>query len=195
MRLTKNELKKQREDLQRFQRYLPMLQLRQQQLQSRINKVRRTREEISQTIDSFKKEIFIWVDLFAEEINFEEFISLREVITTTGNIAGVDIPVFERVDFEEKPYDFLNTPFWLDAGIEAVKRMTELNARMAVLKREEEILKEELRIATQRVNLFEKVKIPEAQENIRIISIYLGDQQTASVIRGKIAKAKMEKRR
>lgn len=195
MRLTKNELKKQREDLQRFQRYLPMLQLRQQQLQSRINKVRRTREEISQTIDSFKKEIFIWVDLFAEEINFEELISLREVITTTGNIAGVDIPVFERVDFEEKPYDFLNTPFWLDAGIEAVKRMTELNARMAVLKREEEILKEELRIATQRVNLFEKVKIPEAQENIRIISIYLGDQQTASVIRGKIAKAKMEKRR
>jgi V/A-type H+/Na+-transporting ATPase subunit D len=54
-------------------------------------------------------------------------------------------------------------------------------------------LGEELRITTQRVNLFEKVKIPEAQENIRRIGIYLGDQQTAQVVRGKIAKRNLER--
>ena len=40
------------------------------------------------------------------------------------------------------------------------------------------------------VNLFEKVKIPEAKENIRIIRIFMGDQQTAAVARSKIAKGK-----
>jgi V/A-type H+-transporting ATPase subunit D len=43
------------------------------------------------------------------------------------------------------------------------------------------------------VNLFEKVKIPEAKENIRVIKIYLGDQQIAAVVRGKIAKNKIRR--
>ncbi|HDN58588.1 MAG TPA: V-type ATP synthase subunit D, partial [Candidatus Marinimicrobia bacterium] len=57
------------------------------------------------------------------------------------------------------------------------------------------ILREELRVTVQRINLFEKVKIPETRENIRKIQIFLGDLQTAEVVRGKIAKAKLEKRR
>jgi V/A-type H+-transporting ATPase subunit D len=35
------------------------------------------------------------------------------------------------------------------------------------------------------------VKIPETRDNIRIIQIYLGDEQTAAVVRGKIAKKKL----
>lgn len=53
-------------------------------------------------------------------------------------------------------------------------------------------LEQELRSTAQRVNLFEKVKIPEAKENIRVIGIYLGDQQTSAVVRGKIAKKKLQ---
>ena len=49
-------------------------------------------------------------------------------------------------------------------------------------------------VAVNGVGMFvprgEKVKIPEAKENIRMISIYLGDQQTSAVVRGKIAKKK-----
>jgi V/A-type H+/Na+-transporting ATPase subunit D len=54
-------------------------------------------------------------------------------------------------------------------------------------------LSEELRITNQRVNLFEKVKIPECSENIRRIRIYLGDQQASAVGRSKIAKKKIER--
>jgi V/A-type H+-transporting ATPase subunit D len=54
------------------------------------------------------------------------------------------------------------------------------------------VLKHELRITTQRVNLFEKVKIPEAKEAIHLIKIYIGDQMTNSVGRSKIAKNKIE---
>ena len=56
-----------------------------------------------------------------------------------------------------------------------------------------ERLNAELRTTTQRVNLFEKVKIPESRQNIKRIRIYLGDQQTAQVVRGKIAKRKVER--
>ena len=55
-------------------------------------------------------------------------------------------------------------------------------------------LEDELRVVNQRVNLFEKVKIPAAQENIRRINIYIGDQQINSVCRSKIAKAKCQER-
>jgi len=53
-------------------------------------------------------------------------------------------------------------------------------------------LRKELSVTTQRVNLFEKVKIPEAQENIRLIKIYIGDQLSNAVGRSKIAKRKIE---
>ena len=56
-----------------------------------------------------------------------------------------------------------------------------------------DLLSTELRTTSQRVNLFEKVKIPEAKNNIRVIGIFLGDQQTAAVVRGKIAKKKIER--
>ena len=56
------------------------------------------------------------------------------------------------------------------------------------------IIEQELRVVSQRVNLFEKVKIPEALENIRKINIYIGDQMTNSVGRSKIAKGKCAQR-
>ena len=65
---------------------------------------------------------------------------------------------------------------------------------MQILRRQEELLREELQITIQRIKLFEELKIPEAKDHIRIIRIFLGDQQTAAVVRGKIAKSKLEKK-
>ena len=56
------------------------------------------------------------------------------------------------------------------------------------------MLAKELRTTSQRVNLFEKVKIPEAKANIKKISVYLGDQQVSEVVRSKISKKKIDER-
>jgi V/A-type H+-transporting ATPase subunit D len=45
---------------------------------------------------------------------------------------------------------------------------------------------------TQRVNLFDKVLIPQAEANIRRILVYLGDAERAAVVGAKIAKGKRE---
>jgi V/A-type H+-transporting ATPase subunit D len=67
-----------------------------------------------------------------------------------------------------------------------------LREEIATLEKGRVILARELRITTQRVNLFEKVKIPEAEEAIRRIKIFIGDQMTNAVGRSKIAKKKIE---
>lgn len=196
LKLTRIELKKQKDNLKRFLRYLPTLQLKKQQLQLEITKIRHNIDRLASLIDKLYKNTSVWVDVFAEEIHQETFFPRVEGIKTiTGNVAGVDIPIFESVTFKEGSIDYLKTPFWVDTGIEVCKEMLKLKAEIDIAHKQEDILKEELRITTQRVNLFEKVKIPQTRENIRILQIYLGDLQTAEVVRGKIAKAKIEKKK
>jgi V/A-type H+-transporting ATPase subunit D len=72
-----------------------------------------------------------------------------------------------------------------------LQKIVAYDLEIAVLNEQIALLAAELRTTTQRVNLFEKVKIPETKDNIRQINIYLGDQQTAAVVRGKIAKGKV----
>jgi V/A-type H+-transporting ATPase subunit D len=79
----------------------------------------------------------------------------------------------------------------VDSALDRLKKALLLDLEARVLDVQIQRLVAELRTTTQRVNLFEKVKIPESQESIRRIRIYLGDQQTAQVVRGKIAKRKV----
>jgi len=195
VRLVKSELKNQRDALFRFQRYLPMLQLKKKQLQLEIIKVHQTIKEIGQNIENLRNNVIHWVDVFAQSFPLDEICRLKEIKTTQENIAGLDLPKYLGVEFEEKKYDLLTTPFWVDKALAAIKEMIALKSELLIYHQELNILKEELRITTQRVNLFEKIKIPEARENIRLIQIYLGELKTAEVVRGKIAKAKLEKKR
>ena len=123
--------------------------------------------------------------------------ALRGGVTYEGSVAITSlmygtllIPV--RVTVAPEPRPILKVdPLWLDAGVDKVKELAVLDAQIHVLGRQAALLGEELRVTSQRVNLFETVKIPEARENIRRVQIYLGDEQTAAVVRGKIAKAKL----
>jgi len=193
-RLTKNELKRQKDALSRYLRFLPTLVLKKQQLQSEIVKIQHYIEEIETRIATLRESVYKWVAVFGEDIGIEGIIKLEKLHLSTGNIAGIDIPVFEDVDFYQGEYDLVRMPLWVDYGIEEVRRLTELNIQQDILIKQLKLVREELRITTQRVNLFEKVKIPEAREHIRRIRIFLGDLQIASVVTGKIAKAKIERK-
>jgi len=195
IRLTKNELRKQKEELKRYERYLPMLLLKKKQLRLEISKVHHLIIEVSQQIEELRNKVIPWVDVFAEETGIKDFFKLESVKTEQGNVAGIDLPLFTGVEFSQSSYDLMLAPLWIDEGIEVLKEEMTLKAKLSVYHKQLDILKEELRIAAQRVNLFEKVKIPQAKENIRVLQIYLGELQTAEVVRGKIAKAKIEKRK
>ncbi|MBD3264576.1 MAG: V-type ATP synthase subunit D [Candidatus Omnitrophica bacterium] len=195
IRITKQELRKQKDSLARFRRYLPTLQLKKKQLQRQIIKIHQQINEVTRQKDDFREKLVKWINVFSQANPIGEVLSIETIRVSEGNVAGVGLPVFEGVEFRQSEYDLLATPLWVDSGIEAVKEMISYEARLIVLHKQLEALKEELRVTNQRVNLFEKVKIPEAEENIRVIHIYLGERRTAAVVRGKIAKAKIEQKR
>ena len=115
-------------------------------------------------------------------------VRVQRVGVSDSNIAGVTIPVFESLDFDNPDQDLFETAPWLDDAQSLIMTLTEHRIRGEILKRQYRLLEEELRTTSQRVNLFEKVKIPESKESIRVIKIFLGDQMTAEVARGKAAK-------
>jgi len=191
IKFTKNELKRQKDALKRFLRYLPTLMLKKQQLQMEIRKIEAQEAARRRNRELCFKEVLGWIAVFGEEVGFSELLTVASVDTEVGNIAGVDIPVFQDIHFEEAPYDLFASPLWVDKAVDKVKELASLDAEISILEKQTELLGEELRVTSQRVNLFEKVKIPETNENIRMIQIYLGDEQTAAVVRGKIAKKKL----
>jgi V/A-type H+-transporting ATPase subunit D len=116
---------------------------------------------------------------------------VESVDTEQHNIAGVDNPIYVTTRFKLKSYDLFNESPWIDDAIKAVCDLIEIRKERDVLLEQYRRINRELRVTTQRVNLFEKIKIPESKENIRVIQIYLGDQQTSAVGKSKIAKKKL----
>jgi V/A-type H+-transporting ATPase subunit D len=192
IKLTKGELKRQRDGLRQFRRYLPTLQLKKQQLQLEISNQRVIIEQKRRQEAAKKEAALAWSGLLAEPIDLRPWIGLKEIRTAVKNIAGVDIVAFERAEFGEADYDLFDTPLWIDAAIEALRILAGLRQEIRILEEAAQVLRQELRITTQRVNLFEKVKIPQAQEAIRRIKIFLGDQTANAVGRSKFAKRKIE---
>ena len=198
VKLTKNELKVQKDRLKQFQRYLPTLQLKKQQLQAVVMQVTAQLEQVARQRQAAVAGLDDWVAVFAENDSFpaekrlDALIRPRHVVCGEQNIAGVTVPVFQELSFEDIRYDVADYPLWVDTAAVRLREIARLDALEKTLRRQVELLERELRATAQRVNLFEKVKIPEAKENIRVIGIYLGDQQTAAVVRGKIAKKKLQ---
>ena len=198
VKLTKNELKVQKDRLKQFQRYLPTLQLKKQQLQAVVMQVTAQLEQVARQRQAAVAGLDDWVAVFAENDSFpaekrlETLVRPRHVVCGEENIAGVVVPVFQELSFEDIQYDVADYPLWVDTAAVRLREIARLDALEKTLRRQVELLEQELRSTAQRVNLFEKVKIPEAKENIRVIGIYLGDQQTSAVVRGKIAKKKLQ---
>ncbi len=199
VKLTKNEQKKQKDQLKQFQRYLPTLQLKKSQLQSVIREVEAEMEELRRKQEDAIKGLDSWIavygenEIFPSEKSIDTLIKVKEIKKTYSNVAGVTVPVFDSLTFEDIRYSLDEYPLWVDGAIFSLCDIAKYDALIATLKEEVMLLEKELRVTTQRVNLFEKVKIPEAKENIRVIGIYLQDQQTQAVVRGKIAKRKLTK--
>ena len=197
IKLTKNEQKVQKDNLKQFERYLPTLQLKKQQLQSVIMKENAELEQLEIERTAMIGDLDDWIAVFAENSIFDDALKLDQlvqpdtVICTTENIAGVNVPLFRELTFKGINYDVDDYPLWVDTALVKLREIARLDALESTQRKRVECLEKELRSTSQRVNLFEKVKIPEAKENIRVIGVYLGDQQTAAVVRGKISKKKL----
>ena len=193
IKLTKNELKAQKDALKMYQRYLPTLTLKKQQLQTEIRSIDQRAKEVREKRKALEAEFTKWIAVFGEQNAFKpDMVTVKNIRKGTGNIAGVTIPIYEGADFSRGDYDLYSTPLWIDLAADRMEKALSYDLEADVLDEQVRLLSKELRTTTQRVNLFEKVKIPETKANIKKITVYLGDQQVAAVVRGKISKKNLE---
>ena len=192
IKLTKNELKGQKDALKMYRRYLPTLILKKQQLQTELRAIEDKATEVRNEKLELETGFEDWIAVFSEESAFPQgVVTVSNIRKGKGNIAGVDIPTYEGADFSRGDYDFYSTPLWVDIAADYIEKAISLDLEAEVLDEQVRLLESELRATSQRVNLFEKVKIPETQRNIKKISIYLADQQVSAVVRSKISKRKI----
>lgn len=192
IKLTKNELKVQKDALKMYRRYLPTLTLKKQQLQSEIRTIEAKANAVRNERKALEQGFSDWIAVFSETDAFPDgIITVSNIRKGSGNIAGVDIPTFEGADFSRGDYDLYETPLWVDIAANHMEKAMSLDLEADVLDEQVRLLQAELLATSQRVNLFEKVKIPETEENIRKISIYMADQQVSAVVRSKISKRKI----
>jgi V/A-type H+-transporting ATPase subunit D len=196
IKYTRTELKHQRDALARFKRYLPTLKLKQQQIQASIVQAREEFNEMWEEAEAMAKIIVVYEGLFnsVAAINYRKLAQPDEVVTSTHSVAGVYVPKFEDIVFPKRNYSLFGTAPWVDKALADLHKLNQQRAELDVLQECLDLLQAELKKVMQRVNLFEKVMIPNTLDNIRRIRIALGDQMTAGVARAKIAKAKLEQK-
>jgi len=193
LKYNKTALKAQRDAKSKYEKFLPILQLKKMQLQIVIRQMEPIIEEKRKSLQETTGRIRPWSRFLTDtSIDIQDFLEIREVVTDTDNIAGVDVPEFKKVVFKDVDYSLFATPPWLDTAVAALRSLVSVREELRVLLKKEQLIRDELRTTTQRTNLFEKKLIPELKENIRKIRIFLGDEETAAVGRAKLAKGKIQ---
>lgn len=194
VRLNIQELKRQQADLKMYRRFLPTLVLKKLLIQLELNRAKRSLEETVKQEKDLMDWIHTWGAVMGEEAGITEMLRIESVETATTNVAGVEVPVFKGIRFKKADYDLYTTPLWVDKAMEALKRVLTIRAEVLTIRQQIERLESEWRRTIKRVNLFEKIKIPQTVENIRVIQIFLADQEAAAIVRGKLAKIKISHR-
>ncbi len=196
IKLTKTELRVQQNRLTQLRKYLPTLQLKKMLLQAEVIQAQQEIQVLGSAFKTLEKKISSFSSLFSDKQAFDLFPSVKVLETKKifENIAGVDIPVFDKIIFQESDYFLLDSPVWLDSAIASLKELIEIKERRIVGEEKKRALEKELREVSIRVNLFEKILIPRAQQNIKKIKIFLGDQLLAAVCQAKVSKKKILKR-
>ncbi len=193
IKLTKNELRSQQVRLAQLERYLPTLQLKKAMLQAEVQEARQEIEALQEEYQRRRSHVEHFSALFsaAGAEQFAHAAEIEQVKKRYENIAGVEVPYFEGALFKPFEYSLFDTPVWTEGAVQALQALAEGAAAVEVGREKKEALEKELREVSIRVNLFEKILIPRAKNNIRKIKVFLGDLQLSAVSEAKMAKSKI----
>ncbi|MBM9604172.1 V-type ATP synthase subunit D [Desulfopila inferna] len=196
-KLTRAELRQQRSALERFETYLPLLQLREQLLQSAVLEVEKEYQALKETFDALDTKITTYSAVFKDisGVNADALSEPEDIKTVLTNIAGIKVPEFISAVFPKAEYSLFATASWVDQALSDQREKKLSGLQLEILETRLSTLRAELKKVVQRVNVFEKIIIPESKENIRRIRIALSDRMTAAVARAKIAKEKTQERK
>ena len=196
LKLSKSALQQERQQLKLYQRTLPSLDLKRRQLSIELAKATTELEEARQAVEALENGIGEQLPMLANtDIELSGLVQMTDFELGEENVVGVRLPLLKQIHCTVADYSLLAKPAWVDVLVERLRDAAEQRTQVLVAAERVRILKYQEKRVTQRVNLFDKILIPEAKRNIQRIQIYLGDAERAAVVRSKIAKAKQARQR
>ncbi len=191
LQLNKSSLAKQQTQLKSYQRFLPSLDLKRQQLMGERAKAIEEVETLEAQVHSFADKVGDDLPMLAnEDISLDGLVRLTDYQLSEENVVGTKLPRLDRIEVNVAEYSPMAKPHWVDDVARLLHGMLEARLRVQIAKKRVKLLDDAVKTITQRVNLFDKVLIPGAKANIKKIGIYLNDEEMASVVRSKISKRK-----
>jgi V/A-type H+/Na+-transporting ATPase subunit D len=193
VKLTKAELRQQQLKFTQLQRYLPTLQLKKMLLQIEVNAAEAELQLAQEQKENLAQQVERFSPLFSDKGATDLFLAVKMTALRKHyeNIAGVDVPHLEGVDFDPHFYPLFDTPLWVDPAIVWVRELIIAREKVKIVEEKKRALQQELMEVSIRVNLFEKILIPRTMGHIKRIKIFLGDQQLAAISQAKMAKKKI----
>jgi V/A-type H+-transporting ATPase subunit D len=193
IKLNKVSLREHKQKLALYQRFLPALEARKQQFLMQLGIVRKGIKERDDALEALLAEMALWSPLIHDlENQLRPFLEIREILITMNNVAGLKIPLFRDVIFEDHAYSIFATAYSFEIVVARLREAIRLREELRILRKQELILAEGFRKTSQRINLYEQRLIPNCREALRKIAVYLQDQQAAAVGVAKVAKRLLE---
>lgn len=196
LKLSKSSLQHERNQLKLYERTLPSLDLKRRQLTVELSKARSELVDTEKALGQLEDHIGEQLPMLAnQDMQLSGLVEMTDFELVEENVVGVRLPLLQSIHCTVADYSMLAKPAWVDVLVERLKDAAELHTRLQVAQERVRILAVQEKRVTQRVNLFDKILIPNAKKNIQRIQIYLGDAERAAVVRSKLAKAKQAKQR
>lgn len=193
IKLNKVSLREQKQKMALYQRFLPALEARKQQFLMQLAVVRKDIREQKNALASLTADISLWAPLVRDmEDVLRPFVEIRQVRVSMHNVAGLKIPLFQEVVFEDLSYSAFATAYSFEIVLKRLREAIRRREKLRILLEQERILGEGFRKTSQRINLYEQRLIPGCREALRKIAVYLQDQQAAAVGVAKVAKRLLE---
>ncbi len=189
--LNKTTLNREGRLLKAFRQFVPALDLKRKQLLAERQETSRLLKGNLSQLQELQQRVSEQLPMLAStEIQFNSLLQVKNVDVRYSNLVGLELPELAAFEVDVQQYSRLLLPHWIDPLLKLQQQTLKLEVEIQVFKQRLFLLEEGLQKTTQRLNLFDKVLIPEAQANIRKIRIALSDAERAGVVRAKIAKNK-----
>ncbi|MHA7775320.1 V-type ATP synthase subunit D [Roseibium sp. M-1] len=189
--LNKSSLARQTSQLAEYRRFLPSLELKRLQIMAERAKAKEAAARLEAAYAASFSDLAKTLPMLANRhVPLEGLVTLKEALRGEQNLSGTRLPVLEDIEVDVEPYSLLARPHWVDPFVKGMQELLRLNLERDVARERIARLIEAEAVISRRVNLFEKVLIPEAERNIKKIRMALADAERDAVVRAKISKRK-----
>lgn len=181
----KTALQNLRRQLSIREKALPTLKSKEAALRLEVRKITAEIDLLKEEYDMIVKENQNYNGFWTE---FPKIVKIKNIISEQKNIAGVRVAILNKIDFALEQISLFNMPSWIRLAISMFERLMTIQIRIEMTEARLNALAYARKKTTQKVNLYEKVQIPEYRMAIIKIKRYMEDEDNLSKSSQKIVK-------